>query len=312
MDNRRLQKQNKQQSSRRSAKGRQSTQSPASFARRNTLSRASSAKRAKRSPITWIKSFAICPVTYRDGRTMAVCRLSRWPDYRKTTKRSAATYWLWACIDADTKLVFSHRVGKRDWIYGPHVCQRCERARQRAGQIATDNLPAYPFHIRHTLWLRRLFIRNRNKDIRRATTTGRHVCPLGTQRRRSQDGHSRARSGGRLAGLRQPYDFSHRTILFNRSAGTKAVPAQGARILQRPCDAQAAVALHLGVYNFVRKHTTLGTTPAVAAGVEMERWSLERVVEMTAEYMREKRTRSLKRLSRQREFNGRRYKRRFC
>jgi hypothetical protein len=29
-----------------------------------------------------------------------------------------------------------------------------------------------------------------------------------------------------------------------------------------------AVALHFGVYNFVRKHHTLGTTPAVAAGLE--------------------------------------------
>src|SRR5207237_6520194 len=45
-----------------------------------------------------------------------------------------------------------------------------------------------------------------------------------------------------------------------------------------------AVALFLGVYNFVRKHKTLGTTPAVAAGVEFEAWDLERVVEMTAEY----------------------------
>jgi IS1 family transposase len=49
-----------------------------------------------------------------------------------------------------------------------------------------------------------------------------------------------------------------------------------------------AVSLHFGVYNFVRKHTTLGTTPAVAAGIELERWSLERVVEMTAEYFRNK------------------------
>jgi len=49
-----------------------------------------------------------------------------------------------------------------------------------------------------------------------------------------------------------------------------------------------AVALHFGVYNFVRKHKTLGTTPAVAAGVELERWSLERVVEMTADYLRRK------------------------
>src|SRR5437764_4803152 len=49
-----------------------------------------------------------------------------------------------------------------------------------------------------------------------------------------------------------------------------------------------AVALHFGVYNFVRLHKTLGTTPAVAAGIEIERWSLERVVDMTADYMRRK------------------------
>ena len=49
-----------------------------------------------------------------------------------------------------------------------------------------------------------------------------------------------------------------------------------------------AVALHFGVCNFVRKHKTLGTTPAVAAGVELEPWSLEQVVEMTANYLHSK------------------------
>jgi hypothetical protein len=51
---------------------------------------------------------------------------------------------------------------------------------------------------------------------------------------------------------------------------------------------KAAVALHFGIYNFVRLHKTLGTTPAVAAGVEIELWTLERVVEMTADYLRRK------------------------
>jgi hypothetical protein len=51
---------------------------------------------------------------------------------------------------------------------------------------------------------------------------------------------------------------------------------------------KAAVALHFGIYNFVRIHKTLGTTPAVAAGVEFERSSLERAVEMTADYIRQK------------------------
>ena len=49
-----------------------------------------------------------------------------------------------------------------------------------------------------------------------------------------------------------------------------------------------AVALHFGVYNFVRKHHSLGTTPAVAAGLEEKAWGLEHVVDMTAAYMRRK------------------------
>jgi hypothetical protein len=51
---------------------------------------------------------------------------------------------------------------------------------------------------------------------------------------------------------------------------------------------KAGVALHFGIYNFVRIHKTLGTTPAVAAGVEFERWDLEQAVEMTADYWRRK------------------------
>jgi hypothetical protein len=51
---------------------------------------------------------------------------------------------------------------------------------------------------------------------------------------------------------------------------------------------KSAVDLHFGVYNFVRKHATLGTTPAVAAGLEESPWSLERVVELTEQYLRGK------------------------
>jgi hypothetical protein len=47
-----------------------------------------------------------------------------------------------------------------------------------------------------------------------------------------------------------------------------------------------AVALHFGIYTLVRRHSSLGTTPAVAAGVEQEEWSLEDVVAMTQGYLR--------------------------
>jgi hypothetical protein len=48
------------------------------------------------------------------------------------------------------------------------------------------------------------------------------------------------------------------------------------------------VALYFGVYNFVRRHETLKTTPAVAAGLELKPWRLEDAVEMTADYHRKK------------------------
>ena len=54
-----------------------------------------------------------------------------------------------------------------------------------------------------------------------------------------------------------------------------------------------AVAIHFGVYNFVRKHQTLGTTPAVAAGLEEKAWDLEQVVEMTEAYWQRKKSRSV-------------------
>ena len=39
-----------------------------------------------------------------------------------------------------------------------------------------------------------------------------------------------------------------------------------------------AVALHFAYYNFVRPHMTLGTTPAVAAGVADHVWTLPELI----------------------------------
>ena len=50
-----------------------------------------------------------------------------------------------------------------------------------------------------------------------------------------------------------------------------------------------AVALHIGLYNLCRRHKSLeGHTPAQAAGVELERWSLEDVVDRTERHMKAK------------------------
>lgn len=41
---------------------------------------------------------------------------------------------------------------------------------------------------------------------------------------------------------------------------------------------KAAVGLHFGYYNFVRVHRSLRVTPAMAAGVTSEVWSIERLL----------------------------------
>src|SRR6266496_4969872 len=57
-------------------------------------------------------------------------------------------FWLWCCIDADTKLIFSHKVGKRDWWTGNTFVADVRNRVRLPVQIATDNHRSYPFHIR--------------------------------------------------------------------------------------------------------------------------------------------------------------------
>jgi len=42
---------------------------------------------------------------------------------------------------------------------------------------------------------------------------------------------------------------------------------------------EAAVALHFAYYNFVKRHITLRATPAMAAGIERDFWTVSNLVE---------------------------------
>jgi hypothetical protein len=45
---------------------------------------------------------------------------------------------------------------------------------------------------------------------------------------------------------------------------------------------EAAVGLHFAYYNFVKRHSTLRTTPAMAAGIERDFWTVENLLEAAA------------------------------
>jgi len=203
-------------------------------------------------------------------------------------EKERGDFWLWACIDADTKLVFSHSVGKRDWWTGNCFVKDVRDRVKEPVQIATDNLRAYPFHIRQHFGYFGFSYGTETKVFGEPQLLDGTLARLGRN-----EGVRKMVTAEREAVIGSPDLDTVTTSHIERAFLTvrqelKRYQRRGLGYSKDLETHKLAVALHFGVYNFVRKHKSLGTTPAVAAGVEFERWSLERVVEMTGDYLRRK------------------------
>jgi IS1 family transposase len=197
-------------------------------------------------------------------------------------------FWLWAAIDPDTKLVLSHLIGKRDsqtgWLFVKDVSERV----RKPVQIATDQLPAYEWNIRQHFGYEGYSYGTETKIF------GEPMLADGTLARLSRnEGVRKMQTAERKAVVGSPDLESLTTSHIERAFLTvrqelKRYQRKGLGFSKDLETHKLAVALHLGVYNFVRKHSTLKTTPAVAAGLEEKPWSLERVVEMTEAYWQPK------------------------
>jgi IS1 family transposase len=176
--------------------------------------------------------------------------------------------WTFCAIDADTKLVPSFKVGKRDAATAnAFVGDVAGRLANRV-QVSTDGLHAYVEAVERAFGsnvdyaqIVKIFddqsmdamVIGMNKaafagrpNMGRATTS--HVERLnGTTRL-----HMR-----RLTRL--TYAFSKKKENF-----------------------EAAVALHFAYYNFVKRHSTLRVTPAMEAGIERDFWTVGNLIEAAA------------------------------
>ena len=209
------------------------------------------------------------------------CHAGRLP---KDDKTERGDYWLWCCIDADTKLVFSHKVGKRDWWTGNTFVEDVRNRVRLPVQIATDNHRPYAFHIRQHFGYEGYSYGTETKVF------GEPKLPDGTLARLGRhEGVRKMQTAERSAVLGSPDLESLTTSHVERAFLTvrQELKRFGRKTLGYSKDLEThklAVALHFGVYNFVRKHHSLGATPAVADGLEEKAWGLERVVEMTQAY----------------------------
>ena len=199
---------------------------------------------------------------------------------KKNAARAGAygDVWTFIALDADTKLIPTFIVGKRDAYHAKAFMDDLAGRMANRIQISTDSLAAYPdavergfgTEVDYAQIVKTYALSNLNKeaasryspcevvktektfifgmpDVNRISTS--HV---------EKQNHTLRMHCRRLTRLTNA--FSRKFENF-----------------------QAAVALNFAYYNFVKTHKTIRMTPAMAAGVETSHWTVAELVERCGE-----------------------------
>jgi len=181
-------------------------------------------------------------------------------------------WWTWTALDADTKLVPSFRVGGRGpedaWAFMQDLAGRLAHR----VQLTTDGHNPYLSAVKGSFpggidYAQLIKVYGTDKQPSRSARYSPAVC-LGTERRvvsGNPDPDKISTSYVERQNLTMRMSMRRFTRLTN--AFSKKVE-----------NLTASVALHFAYYNFCRVHQTLGTTPAVAAGVADHVWSVDELI----------------------------------
>lgn len=178
--------------------------------------------------------------------------------------------WTWTAIDADSKLCVSWLVGSRDSGVATEFMQDVAGRLANRVQLTTDGLRAYL------------------EAVEDAFGSQVDYAMLQKIYGPSPDGERRY-SPAECTGVKvdvvqgDPDPFHVSTSYVERSNLTMRMSMRRFTRLTNAFSKKvenhtAAIALHFMVYNFVRVHGTLKTTPAVAAGIARRPWKVEDVV----------------------------------
>lgn len=168
--------------------------------------------------------------------------------------------WTFVALDAETKLVPSFLVGKRDAAHtDAFVADLASRLRYRV-QITTDGLRTYVDAIRGAFDAQGVDYAQLIKSYEaEATGPGRYSPPKVT-------GTEKMPILGELIAELVSTSYVERqnlTVRMGVRRYTRLTNAHSKKLENHV----AATALHFAHHNFVRRHTTLRTSPAMAAGI---------------------------------------------
>jgi IS1 family transposase len=180
--------------------------------------------------------------------------------------------WTFCAIDADTKLVPAFKVGKRDATTA-NVFVRDVAARMRNRvQISSDGLKAYVEAVEQGF--------GSEVDFAQIVKTYVHESAQYHDRRYSapeivttQKKVVTGRPNMALASTSYVERLNGTTRLHMRRL-TRLTYAFSKKLE----NFEAAVALHFAYYNFVKSHSTIRCTPAMAAGIERDFWTVDNLI----------------------------------
>jgi IS1 family transposase len=194
----------------------------------------------------------------------------------KAAPAQAGDIWTWTAIDADTKLIPSWYVGRRDADAATiFINDLAVRLASRV-QLTSDGHGPYLQAVENAL----------GNGIDYAMLVKHYGMPEGAVGRYSPGecvGIDKRRVEGRPdeAHISTSYvERSNLTIRINVRRFTRLTNAFSKKAMNHAY----AVGLHLMVYNFVRIHGSLRCTPAMAAGVTTKLWEIADVVTMIEEW----------------------------
>ena len=182
--------------------------------------------------------------------------------------------WTWCAIDAETKLVPCFHVGNRERKDAvAFVRDVASRMRNRV-QISTDALRAYVDAIEQTF----------GADVDYGQIIKVYGHEESDQRRYSPP--EVISSEKRIVTGNPKVELISTSYVERLNATTRLHMRRLTRLThafsKKRENFEAAVGLHFAYYNFVRRHNTLRCTPAMAAGVSRDFWSVGDLVEATA------------------------------
>lgn len=181
--------------------------------------------------------------------------------------------WTFCAIDSDTKLVPAFKCGKRDLATANvFVADVASRLRNRV-QISSDALRAYVDAIEMNFGANVDFA----QIIKTYVTDDSHIPERRFSAPEIVITEKKTVAGFpdlRLASTSHVERLNGTTRLHMRRL-TRLTYAFSKKLE----NFEAAVALHFAYYNFVKRHITLRATPAMAAGIEKDFWTVGQLLE---------------------------------